>query len=74
MIRLKVKEVAERKGIADAAKLSREAKIAYDTARRLWAGDIGSENDKGPGLLTLWKIAQALNVKVIELFDEEMLE
>ena len=70
MIRLRVREVAEQKGIADAAKLSREANIAYDTARRLWSGDPGSHGDKGPGLLTLWRVARALGVSVEDLFEE----
>jgi transcriptional regulator with XRE-family HTH domain len=71
MLRLKIREVAESKGITDAAKLSRTANIAYDTARRLWGGELGEGSDKGPGLLILWRIARALNVRVGDLYEED---
>jgi len=71
MIRLRVKEVAQQKGIKDAAKLSRQANIAYATAHRLWNGELGGEGDKGVGILILARIAQALGVRVADLFEED---
>lgn len=70
MIQLRVKEVAEAAGVADAAKLARKADLAYATAHRLWKGDIGSEGDKGPGLLVLYRIAKSLGVKTADLYVE----
>ena len=72
MLRLKVKEVAERRGIEDAATLSRRADIATDTAYRLWRGEIGDERGRGVGLRTLHKVAQALGVKIADLYDEDV--
>lgn len=71
MLRLCVKEVAEQKGITDAAKLSRQANIAYATAHRLWNGELGSEGDKGVGILILHRVAQALGVRLMDLIVEE---
>lgn len=72
MIRLRVKEIAEAHGIVDAAKLARRVDIAYATAHRLWNDDVGDENkDKGPGLFLLYRIAQALGVKVADLYIED---
>ena len=71
-IRLRVRELAERNGIDDAAKLSRAAGIAYATARRIWNNDLGSvEDGKGPGIFILAKIARALGLRVVDLIDEE---
>jgi DNA-binding Xre family transcriptional regulator len=65
-IRLKVREVAEAKGIPDAAVLSRRCDIATQTAYRLW-GDA----ETGVRLATLERIAKALGVKTKDLYEED---
>lgn len=68
-LRLKVKEVAERRGIKNASELSREAKIAYATAYRLWTGDPGDKS-KGIGILVLYRVARSLGVGLADLVEE----
>lgn len=74
MIRLQVKEIAESLGIPDAAELSRKTGIAYATAYRLWRGDIGgtSRGDRSIGIVTLYRVAQALGVKTSDLYVEDL--
>lgn len=73
MIRLKVKEVAEQAGIPDAAELSRRTGLSYDTAYRLWRGEVGGEKrgDRSIGIVTLHRVAKALGVKTSDLYDED---
>jgi transcriptional regulator with XRE-family HTH domain len=71
MIRLRVKEAAEQKGITSAADLARRTGVAFATANKLWKNEIGGEQDRGVGLLTLWRVAQALGVKVADLYAED---
>jgi DNA-binding Xre family transcriptional regulator len=73
MIRLRVKQVAEKQGVASAADLARRTGVAFATANRLWKNELGSEGDRGIGLLTLWRVAQALDVKVADLYEEDWL-
>ncbi len=73
MIRLRVKEEAEKQGVASAADLARRTGVAFATANRLWKNELGSEGDRGIGLLTLWRVAQALDVKVADLYEEDWL-
>ena len=72
MIILRVKEVAVAHGIADAAALSRRANIAHDTAYRLWSGQAGGDGKdrRGVGLMTLHRVAQAIGVRMEELYEE----
>src|SRR5262245_9824386 len=73
MIRLRVKEVAESIGIPDAAELSRRTGIAYDTAYRLWRGDVGGarRGDRSIGIVTLYRVARALGVRTSDLYLED---
>jgi transcriptional regulator with XRE-family HTH domain len=73
MLRLKVKEVAEQGGIPDAAELSRRTGISYDTAYRLWRGEVGgtSRGERSIGVMTLYRVAKALGVKVADLIEED---
>lgn len=71
MLRLKVKEVAESKGIADAAKLSRATGIGYATAHRLMQGEITEDNLRSVGILTLHRVAKGLGVKLSDLYSED---
>lgn len=73
MIRLCVKEVAEQAGIPDAAELSRRTGISYDTAYRLWRGDVGgtARGERSIGIMTLHRVAKALGVRTVDLFVEE---
>lgn len=65
IIRLKIREVAEAKGVENAAQLSRRANVAQSAAYNLWNGVTTD-----PGLRTLAAIAQALDVRVCDLFEE----
>lgn len=69
MLKLRVREVAERMGIPDAAALSRRVDISTETAYRLFKGDVGSEA-RGVGLQTLYKVARGLGVRMEELYEE----
>jgi transcriptional regulator with XRE-family HTH domain len=60
-IRLRVKEIAEQKGL-DAAKLSRKADLGYATVLGIWKG-----TTTNPGYNTLQKLAEALGVQVDDL-------
>jgi transcriptional regulator with XRE-family HTH domain len=73
MIRLRVKEVAESVGVVDAAELARRASIAYDTAYRLWRGEVGGikRGDRSIGIVTLHRVAKALGVRTSDLYTEE---
>jgi len=71
MLRLKVKEIAESKGIGDAAKLSRATGIGYATAHRLMLGDITEDNLRSVGILTLYRVAQGLGVRLSDLYSDE---
>lgn len=62
MARLRVKEVAQKKGIG-MNKLARRADLSIITVRRLWRDD----PDYDPSLSTLQKIAEVLAVQVQEL-------
>lgn len=65
MARLRVREIAEAKGVG-IAKLSRQADLSIVTIRRIWRNphhDIA--------LSTLEKIAAALGVSVTALIDDE---
>ncbi len=63
MYRLKVKEVAESKGIG-IAKLSRLADVSIISVRKMWRNP-----DYKPGLDTLEKIAKALGVRLEDLLE-----
>lgn len=69
VLKLRIKEVAEKQGIKDPVDLASKAGIAYATAYRLWQGNIGTEG-RGVGVLVLYKVARALGVKMWELVEE----
>ena len=64
MIRLRVKEVAEKQGY-NMSSLSRATDISFNTIKRLWRYP-----DTGVNLQTLSKIADVLNVPLSELTEE----
>lgn len=64
MIRLKIKEIAESKGI-NQGQLSRLADVGYSTIRRIFDDPHYSVN-----FATLEKIAKALGVPATELLEE----
>ena len=64
MLRLRVKEVAQKHGY-DMSKLSRATDISFNTIRRLW-----KHPDEGVNVLTLNKIAQVLGVSIADLIEE----
>jgi hypothetical protein len=73
IVRLRVKEVAERQGIR-LAHLQREAKLAVTTARRYWYNSrTGLARDAGTlsevNLETLGVIAETLKVRVGDLLE-----
>lgn len=71
MVRLIVREVAERQGVKDATDLARRTGLAYGTAYRLWQGDVGGESNRSVGILTLHRVAKALGVTMGDLYVEE---
>ena len=71
MLRLKVKQVAESKGVTDAAKLSRKTGIGYATAHRLMLGDVTEDNLRSVGILTLHRVAKGLGVRLSDLYEED---
>jgi DNA-binding Xre family transcriptional regulator len=64
MIRLKIKEIAESKGI-NQGRLSRLADVGYSTIRRIFDDPHYSVN-----FTTLERIARALGVPALELLEE----
>lgn len=64
MIRQKIREVAEAKGISQ-GKLSRMADVGYSTIRRIFDDTYYSVN-----FATLERIAKALEVPATELIEE----
>jgi DNA-binding Xre family transcriptional regulator len=64
MIRLKVKEMAEAKGI-NQGQLSRLSNVGYTTIRRIFDDPYYSVN-----ISTLERIAKALKVPAIDLIEE----
>lgn len=61
--RVKIKEVAESKGIS-LTRLSQRSEIAYNTVRRLWR-----HPDTDVGLYTLQRLADVLGVDVSALIQ-----
>lgn len=66
MIKVLVKEVAEREGIRNALELSRRAGLHYQTVYSLWRGE-----SKQIGLETIEKLCRALGVRPGQLFQLE---
>jgi DNA-binding Xre family transcriptional regulator len=64
MMRLRVRELAEARGIG-LSKLSRLADVNYKTVQTIWRDPYHGVNTK-----TLERIAKALNVPMSELFED----
>jgi DNA-binding Xre family transcriptional regulator len=64
MAKLRVKEVAQEKGIS-MGKLSRAADVDMNTLRRVY-----DDTRYSPTLATLEKLARALGVKIADLIEE----
>ncbi len=64
MIRLKVREIAEQKGIG-LSRLSRLADVHYRTIQGIWRNPYQGVNTK-----TLEKIARALEVQTADLIED----
>lgn len=64
MVRLKVREIAETKGIS-MSRLSRLADVHYKTIQHIWRDPYSGINTK-----TLEKIAKALDVATSELIED----
>jgi len=71
MIRLRIKEVAQAKGVTSAAELARRSGLAFATANSLWKDELTTDNKRSVGLVTLYRVAQALGVHVVDLYVEE---
>lgn len=65
MVRLKIKEVAEMKGV-NMAKLSRLADVGYTTTQTLF-----HDPSHDVSLYILERIAKALDVSICDLIDEQ---
>lgn len=66
MIRLVVKEIAEREGIENPNALSQATGLPYETCRRLW-----QEKASMIGLGTIERLCDVLHVRPGQLFDYE---
>ncbi|MEO8957263.1 MAG: helix-turn-helix domain-containing protein [Ktedonobacteraceae bacterium] len=64
MIRLRVRELAEQKGL-NMSSLSRKSDVSFRTVKRLWKDPYHPVNTT-----TLEKLAQALEVKSSELLED----
>ena len=64
MMRLRVRELAEARGIG-LSKLSRIADVNYKTVQTIWRDPYHGVNTK-----TLERIAKALNIPMSELFED----
>jgi hypothetical protein len=72
MIRFVVRQIAEARGLKNAIELASYADISRKTAYRLWnEWPKHGEDDRGPGVFTLARVATALNVSVFDLIVEE---
>ena len=71
MVRLKIREVAESKGVISASELARRTGVAFATANELWKNQLTTDGKRSVGLLTLYRVAQALGVRVVDLYSEE---
>jgi DNA-binding Xre family transcriptional regulator len=63
MIRLRIREIAEARGI-NMSKLSRMSDVNYNTIRGIW-----DDPNRDIAVTTLEKIAKALRVDVSELYE-----
>lgn len=66
MIRLVVREIAQREGIENPNALSQAAGLPYETCRRLW-----QEKATMISLHTIERLCDALRVRPSQLFDYE---
>jgi len=66
MLRLIVREVAERAGFSNPYELSQKAQLPYETCRALWNGE-----SKMIALKTLERLCQVLEVRPAQLFEYE---
>ena len=64
MVRLRVKEIAERKGMS-MGKLSRLADVSYKTVKRIY-----DDPHYSPTVATLGRLAKALGVPTSELIED----
>jgi DNA-binding Xre family transcriptional regulator len=64
MVRLRVKEIAEKKGMS-MGKLSRVADISYKTVKRIY-----DDPHYSPTLITLGRLAKALGVPTTDLIED----
>lgn len=72
MIRFVVRQIAEERGFKNAIELATYVDISRKTAYRLWnEWPKHGEDDRGPGIFTLVRVAKALNVSVFDLIVEE---
>jgi DNA-binding Xre family transcriptional regulator len=65
MVKLRVKEVAQQKGISW-GKLSRLADVDPNTMKRVY-----DDTHYSPTLITLEKLARALGVKIADLIEDD---
>lgn len=66
MIRLVVREIAQREGIENPNALSQATGLPYETCRRLW-----QEKATMIGLNTIERLCDVLRVRPAQLFDYE---
>ena len=64
MLKLAVREVAERAGVSSARNLSVKTELPYESCRRLWQGTASMVS-----LATLERLCRVLQVRPAQLFD-----
>ena len=65
MIRLKVREVAQQRGITTITELATRCGLAYDTAADFWHGRM-----KRVDLVVLDRVCKALQCQVVDVFEQ----
>ena len=70
MVRLRIRELAEERGIVSAAALARRSGLAFAKANALWKGEVSTDGRRSVGILVLERVADSLGVQIADLLDE----
>ena len=71
MVALRVREIAEKRGVTSAAELARRTGLAFAKANALWKGELTTDGKRSVGILVLHRVAQAFGVRIADLILED---